>query len=206
MDQPKLYTINCPRNLGYRRAMHDAGLKEDPFFGCSSEKHSSAPFRISCREATHHTSFFHIEYVVNAERSCCVFATRREDVRDLALVGFDDFDLADLTSPPLTVGRQPAEGMLSGRYKSTVHRITCGQVAKRPGIELSRRLRLCCVAPAGADTGTVVADPFSAVGFASSGPLRITGVKASQSPFQPRRDIGWRLRRPHRCGRSAGCA
>jgi LacI family transcriptional regulator len=30
---------------------------------------------------------------------------------DVALAGFDDFELADLTSPPLTVVRQPAEEM-----------------------------------------------------------------------------------------------
>ena len=49
---------------------------------------------------------------------------------DLALVGFDDFDLADLTSPPLTVVRQPAQEM--GRIAANLlfERIARGELQK----------------------------------------------------------------------------
>jgi LacI family transcriptional regulator len=48
--------------------------------------------------------------------------------QDLALVGFDDFDLADLTSSPLTVVRQPAQEM--GRVAASLlfERIARGEL------------------------------------------------------------------------------
>jgi LacI family transcriptional regulator len=47
---------------------------------------------------------------------------------DVAFAGFDDFDMAEFTSPPLTVVRQPALEM--GRVASSLlfDRITRGEV------------------------------------------------------------------------------
>lgn len=46
---------------------------------------------------------------------------------DVAFAGFDDFDLAEFTSPPLTVVRQPAQEM--GRVATSLlfDRITRGE-------------------------------------------------------------------------------
>jgi LacI family transcriptional regulator len=46
---------------------------------------------------------------------------------DLAFAGFDDLDLAEITSPPLTVVRQPAQEM--GRVATSLlfDRITRGE-------------------------------------------------------------------------------
>jgi LacI family transcriptional regulator len=49
---------------------------------------------------------------------------------DVALAGFDDFDLAELTSPPLTVVRQPAQEL--GRVAASLlfERIERGESPK----------------------------------------------------------------------------
>jgi LacI family transcriptional regulator len=121
-----LFTINA-RFLGYRRALQDAGLQEDSFFGCESEadtlrvlaeklKGERAPTAIltSNTLATRHvlTSIAHLGVRVP---------------NDLALACFDDFELAELTSPPLTVVRQPAQEM--GRVATSLlfDRITRGE-------------------------------------------------------------------------------
>jgi LacI family transcriptional regulator len=121
-----LFTINA-RFLGYRRALKDAGLQENSFFGCESEadtlrvlaeklKGESAPTAIltSNTLATRHvlTSIAHLGVRVP---------------NDLAFAGFDDLDLAEITSPPLTVVRQPAQEM--GRVATSLlfDRITRGE-------------------------------------------------------------------------------
>lgn len=48
--------------------------------------------------------------------------------RDLALLGFDDFDLADLTSPSLTVVRQPALEMDRVAASLLLERIARGEL------------------------------------------------------------------------------
>jgi LacI family transcriptional regulator len=105
-----LFTINA-RFLGYRHALQDAGLQEDSFFGCESEedtlhvlekklKGSNAPTAIMT------SNTLATRYVL---RSIAHLGMRIPN--DIAFAGFDDFDMAEFTSPPLTVVRQPAEEM-----------------------------------------------------------------------------------------------
>ena len=124
-----LYTINA-RYLGYRRAMHDAGLKEDPFFGCSSEKDTLSAVQDKLQGSNACTAFFTSNTLSTRNVLAAFLQLGVKMSRDLALVGFDDFDLADLTSPPLTVVRQPAQEM--GRVATDLlfDRITRGESPK----------------------------------------------------------------------------
>jgi LacI family transcriptional regulator len=103
----RLFTINA-RFLGYRRALQDAGLEEDSFFGCDSQEDTLRTLQEKLQGPNPPTAFFTsntlaTRYVLGSLQNLGV-----KMPHDLALVAFDDFDLADLTSPPLTVVRQPA--------------------------------------------------------------------------------------------------
>jgi LacI family transcriptional regulator len=102
-----LYTINA-RFVGYRRALQDAGLQENAFFGCDSQEDTLQAVREKLSEANAPTAIFTsntlaTRYVLSALTHLGVRMPN-----DIAFAGFDDFDLADVTSPPLTVVRQPA--------------------------------------------------------------------------------------------------
>jgi LacI family transcriptional regulator len=105
-----LYTINA-RFLGYRRAVHDAGFKEDAFFGCGSKEDTQRAVEDRLRGANAPTAFFTSNTLATRNVVTALVHLGVKMPNDVALVGFDDFDLADLTSPPLTVVRQPAQEM-----------------------------------------------------------------------------------------------
>jgi len=124
-----LYTLNA-RFLGYRRALQDAGLKENSFFGCDSREDTlrAVEERLGGTkplEAIFTSNTLATRYVLDSLQKLGV-----KMPNDLALVGFDDFDLADLTSPPLTVVRQPALEM--GRVATDLlfDRITHREIPK----------------------------------------------------------------------------
>ncbi len=123
----RLFTINA-RFLGYRRAMHDAGLEDDAYFGCDSPDDTLRMVQEKLGGPNAPTAFFTsntlaTRYVLGALVSLGV-----KMPHDLALVAFDDFDLADMTSPPLTVVRQPAQEM--GRVAASLlfERIARGEL------------------------------------------------------------------------------
>ena len=121
-----LFTINT-RFLGYRRAMQDAGLEEDAVFDCNNEEVTLRILKekLSGKDAptailTSNT--LATRYVLGAIAHLGVKVPT-----DIAFAGFDDFDLAEFTSPPLTVVRQPAQEM--GRVATNLlfDRITRGE-------------------------------------------------------------------------------
>jgi LacI family transcriptional regulator len=105
-----IFTINA-RFLGYRRAMQDAGLQEDPFFGCQSQQDCLKALEERFLSSKPPTAIFTsntltTRYVMNALHQMGIRIPG-----DVAFAGFDDFDGAELTSSPLTVIRQPAQEM-----------------------------------------------------------------------------------------------
>lgn len=107
---PDLYTISA-RSEGYRKAMQEAGLSLDVHWGNASQpemlatlrellSHSPAPSALFCgnnlttRNAMHALSELHVRVP-----------------ESIALIGFDDFETADLLRPPVTVVRQPTTDM-----------------------------------------------------------------------------------------------
>ena len=122
-----IFTINA-RFLGYRRALQEAGLEEDSFFGCQSQEDTLNALEERMRSANPPTAVFasntlSTRYVMNALHHMGLRIPA-----DVAFAGFDDFDGAELTSSPLTVIRQPAQEM--GRVAANLlfERISRGEL------------------------------------------------------------------------------
>jgi LacI family transcriptional regulator len=123
----RLFTINA-RFLGYRRALHEAGLEDDSYFGCDSQDDTLRTLQEKLRGPNAPTAFFTSNTLATRYVLASLLNLGVKMPHDLALVGFDDFDLADLTSPPLTVVRQPALEM--GRVAASLlfERIARGEL------------------------------------------------------------------------------
>jgi LacI family transcriptional regulator len=105
-----LFTINA-RFLGYRRAVQDAGLETCAVFDCESEEVVERVLKAKLEgnspvSAILASNTLATRYVLGA-----IARLGMHVPNDLAFAGFDDFDLAEFTSPPLTVVRQPAQEM-----------------------------------------------------------------------------------------------
>ncbi len=103
----KLYTFD-QRYEGYSDAMRQAGLKPVRYFTCGTEEETCALIRkeLSRRDAP--TAFFMGNNLVMRH---ALHSFSRLDVRipdDVAVAGFDDFEMADIFKPSITVVRQPS--------------------------------------------------------------------------------------------------
>jgi LacI family transcriptional regulator len=105
-----LFTINA-RFLGYRRALQDAGLQEDGFFGCESQEDTLLAVKEKLRGTNPPTGIFTSNTLATRYVLRALLNLGIKIPNDIAFVGFDDFDMAEFTSPPLTVVRQPAQEM-----------------------------------------------------------------------------------------------
>ena len=105
-----LFTINA-RFLGYRRALQEAGLKEDAFFGCGSEEDTLRALTDKLKGANAPTAILTSNTLATRYVLSAIAHLNVHVPNDLAFAGFDDFDMAEFTSPPLTVVRQPAQEM-----------------------------------------------------------------------------------------------
>lgn len=102
-----LFTINA-RFLGYRRALQDAGLQEDSFFGCESEEDTLRAVEEKLRGPNAPTAILTSNTLATRYVLSALLHLGVKMPNDLAFAGFDDFDMAEFTSPSLTVVRQPA--------------------------------------------------------------------------------------------------
>ena len=121
-----LFTINA-RFLGYRRVMQEAGLEPDPVFDCGSEEMALGILKGKLNGENAPTAIFTSNTLVTRYVLSAIARLGIHVPNDLAFAGFDDFDLAEFTSPPLTVVRQPAQEM--GRVAASLlfDRITLGE-------------------------------------------------------------------------------
>ncbi len=122
-----LFTINS-RFLGYRRALQDAGLQEDTFFGCESYEETLRALQEKLRSPNAPTAILTSNTLATRYVLSALMHLGVKMPNDIAFAGFDDFDMAEFTSPPLTVVRQPALEM--GRVATSLlfDRITRGEL------------------------------------------------------------------------------
>jgi LacI family transcriptional regulator len=105
-----LFTMST-RFAGYRRAVQDAGLESCAVFDCSSEEVVEQILKVKMEQDTPPTALITANTLVTRYVLGAVSRLGLRIPNDLAFAGFDDFDLAEFTSPPLTVVRQPAQEM-----------------------------------------------------------------------------------------------
>ena len=122
-----VFTIN-ERFLGYRQAMQDAGLVEDGFFGCDSEEGTVAALKQKMAGGTAPTAVFTSNTLATRYVLASILHLGIRIPDELAFAGFDDFDMAEFTAPPLTVVRQPAQKMGEAATKLLIERIASGEV------------------------------------------------------------------------------
>jgi LacI family transcriptional regulator len=124
-----LFTINA-RFLGYRRALQDAGLEEDAFFGCESQEDTLRAVESKLQGPKPPTAIFTSNTLATRYVLTALLTLGVKMPNDMAFACFDDFDMAEFTSPPLTVVRQPALEM--GRVAASLlfDRIARGEVPK----------------------------------------------------------------------------
>ncbi|MFI9048815.1 LacI family DNA-binding transcriptional regulator [Streptomyces sp. NPDC053427] len=105
-DQPRIHTAK-ERLRGYRTAMADAGLPVDESWVALG---STAPDRVRAAATTMLDGPEPVTALFAGNNRVTVTAVRvlGERPRPVALVGFDDFELADLVRPAITVVAQDA--------------------------------------------------------------------------------------------------
>jgi len=118
-----LYTVRA-RFEGYRRAMLEAGLQPEPSFKCDSQESTSAVIAALIREKVPPTAFFCFNNLTTRYTLRALLDLGVRIPEEVALIGFDDFELAEILHPNLTVVRQPisevgrvAAGLLFDRLK-----------------------------------------------------------------------------------------
>jgi LacI family transcriptional regulator len=116
-----LYTINA-RFQGYRRAMLDAGLEIDAYFQCETPESTLDAIQSRLHSKKPPTAYFTSNTLASRYTFAALLQLGVKIPGEVALAGFDDFELAELTSPPLTVVRQPAQEM---------GRVAAGQLFER---------------------------------------------------------------------------
>jgi LacI family transcriptional regulator len=103
----KLYTLNA-RHEGYSNAMREAGLDPSQHFTCSTVEETTAVIQKELTGRRPATAFFMGN---NQVMRHALHAFSRLNVRvpdDVAIAGFDDFEMADIFNPGITVVRQPS--------------------------------------------------------------------------------------------------
>ncbi|HEX5283467.1 MAG TPA: LacI family DNA-binding transcriptional regulator [Bryocella sp.] len=104
----KIFTMQA-RTAGYVKAMHGAGLDPECFFNAGDEAATLDFLRSACTRVHPVTAVFAANGLSSRRALHALAALNIEIPEQLAFIGFDDFDLADILRPSLTVVRQPVQ-------------------------------------------------------------------------------------------------
>ncbi len=102
----QLFTMKT-RYAGYKSAMNDAGLKVEAHFDCMTQTIVTDLMKTLWTRRDRPTALFTTNGLTTRYTLQALADLGLNIPRDMALVGFDDVDLAELMRPPLTIIRQP---------------------------------------------------------------------------------------------------
>jgi LacI family transcriptional regulator len=109
-DSPELFTIKA-RFDGYRRALQSAGLTAYKNLETDTEEMVLDYVKKAMSEKKAPTAFLAGNNRISRYLYRAMFRLGLRIPDDIAIIGFDDFDMADMLHPPMTVIRQPIELM-----------------------------------------------------------------------------------------------
>lgn len=124
----KLYTFE-QRFAGYSEAMMGAGLTPCRYLTCRTEEETCALIRKELSGSEAPTAFF---LGNNLLMRHALHSFSRLGVRipeDVAIVGFDDFEMADIFKPSITVVRQPSQELGRVAAELLFERLTAKEVS-----------------------------------------------------------------------------
>ena len=104
----KIYTMHA-RLTGYTKVMQAAGLKPECFFDAADETATLNFLRSTLGRPNPPTALFAANGLASRDVLRAVAMLDIHIPEELAFIGFDDFALADILRPSLTVVRQPVE-------------------------------------------------------------------------------------------------
>jgi diguanylate cyclase (GGDEF)-like protein/PAS domain S-box-containing protein len=117
---------------------------------------------------------------------------------DIAVIGFDDIEMASCSNPPLTTVRQPIDGLGAAAARLLLKQIAGEEVAAEPcyiGTQLIIRHSCGCpAAPAEpAHSGTMYNDPFVLRSYMESAieSRAVISLKLLQSTSESHKDMSW---------------
>jgi LacI family transcriptional regulator len=102
-----LYTMSA-RFEGYRKAMISNRLAPEPMLACSTPEAAHAIVNTALQETPRVTAFFTANNLATRYILAALLENGIDIPGDVALVGFDEVELADILPPKLTVVRQSA--------------------------------------------------------------------------------------------------
>ena len=129
-----LYTMQA-RYAGYREAMTNKSLEPDTYVECTSEEETVTTVHSLLTGSKPPTALFAANNLTMRYLLHAASVLRIDIPGQIALVGFDDFDIADVLQPALTVVRQPVykvgemaanllfQRISRGEYPSKGHRV-----------------------------------------------------------------------------------
>jgi LacI family transcriptional regulator len=104
----KIYTMQA-RLTGYQKAMQAAGLEPECFFDGGNEA-ATRDFVRSVKSRPNAPTAIFASNGLSSRHALHAIATLGVQIPDeMAFIGFDDFELADILRPALTVVRQPTQ-------------------------------------------------------------------------------------------------
>jgi LacI family transcriptional regulator len=102
----QLFTLNARRD-GYVQAMKRAGLVPEVFSNCSTQAATLELLRAQKEAGILPTAIFVSNYMVMRYTLHALNTLGIAIPQQIAIAGFDDFDMADIFNPAITVVRQP---------------------------------------------------------------------------------------------------
>ena len=147
----QLFTMGT-RYAGYKAAMNAAGLKVEAHFDCMTQAVVTDLMRTLWYRRDRPTALFTTNGLTTRYTLQAVADLNLSIPNDMALVGFDDVDLAELMRPPLTIIRQPVMDLGRTAAELLFKRLD-GSAAKPPlkhvtlPVELVLRASCGCAGP-----------------------------------------------------------
>lgn len=154
--RPYLYTCS-ERIAGYRDAMSQAKLKEDTLLVDHESNLTTEVLEKALRGPKPPQAIFTLNWVTTMLTLRALRTLGKRLVADVALISFDDFELADMLSPSLTVVSQPSRDLGHHAAELLFKRMQGGDKQRRQLVTLTTQFHIR--ASCGCREKNIVASP-----------------------------------------------